>query len=50
LLGTGEARGIALIFLIAGLVTVILGLGALALPQYRAISRQYAQAGSSPDA
>jgi len=50
LLGTGDARGIALIFVVSGLVTVILGTGALALPQYRAISRQYARAGSSPDA
>ena len=50
LLGEGDARGIALIFVGAGLVTVILGLGALLLPQYRVISRQYARAGSSPDA
>ncbi|HLT66962.1 MAG TPA: MFS transporter [Microbacterium sp.] len=50
LLGTGDARGIALIFVVSGLVTVVLGLGALALPQYRAISRQYARADSSPDA
>ena len=50
LLGTGDVRGIALIFACAGAVTVILAAGALALPQYRAISRQYAQASSSPDA
>jgi len=50
LLGEGDARGIALIFVGAGLVTVILGLGALLLPQYRVISRQYARADSSPDA
>ncbi|GGF40273.1 chloramphenicol efflux pump [Microbacterium sorbitolivorans] len=50
LLGTGDVRGIALIFVCAGAVTVILALGALTLPQYRAISRQYAQATSSRDA
>ena len=42
LLGTGDARGIALIFVFAGAVTVVLALGALLMPQYREISRQYA--------
>ncbi|HLS92355.1 MAG TPA: MFS transporter [Microbacterium sp.] len=42
LLGEGEARGIALIFVVGGIVTIALALGAMLMPQYRAISRQYA--------
>ena len=41
LLGTGESRGIALIFVIAGLVCTVLALLAFLTPQYRLLSRQY---------
>lgn len=41
LLGEGEARGIALVFLCAGLVTVLLGLGALLTRSYRLMSERY---------
>lgn len=44
LLGQGEARGIALIFLVAGLVTTAAALAAFLTPQYRQISRSYAAA------
>ncbi|WP_231915972.1 MFS transporter [Microbacterium karelineae] len=44
LLGVGHSRGIALIFVISGFVAALIALGALAMPQYRAISRQYAKA------
>lgn len=41
LLGEGEARGIALVFLISGLVMVLLALGAFATKSYRLLSREY---------
>ena len=41
LLGDGEARGIALVFLVAGLVMAVVALLALRTPVYRAISRTY---------
>lgn len=49
LLGQGEARGIALIFLVAGLVMVVAAALAFLTPQYRAISRSYAVAAPPPD-
>lgn len=42
-LGTGASRGIALVFLIAGLIMVIAAALAFAGPVYRRISRSYAQ-------
>ena len=53
LLGEGQSRGIALIFLVAGLACVVLALAAFLTPQYRTLSRQYEQlapAGRAPDA
>ncbi len=41
LLGEGQARGIALVFLIAGLVMVLVAFGALFTRSYRRISAQY---------
>ena len=41
LLGEGEARGIALVFLIAGLVMVLAAVGAFFTRSYRRISAQY---------
>jgi len=43
LLGDGESRGIALIFVVGGLLAIILALVAMTLPQYRSIVRQYAR-------
>lgn len=40
-LGTGDARGIALVFLISGLIMVAAGLVAFRLPVYRVLSRTY---------
>lgn len=42
LLGDGIGRGIALIFLVAGLVMVVFGAGAFLTRSYRLLSRQYA--------
>ncbi|MDH6182558.1 DHA3 family multidrug efflux protein-like MFS transporter [Microbacteriaceae bacterium SG_E_30_P1] len=42
LLGDGEARGIALVFLVAGLVMVLAAIGAFFTKSYRRISAQYA--------
>ncbi len=44
LLGDGEARGIALVFVLAGLVTLIAVLIAFASRPYRTLSRAYADA------
>ncbi|MEL5990798.1 MFS transporter [Microbacterium phosphatis] len=44
LLGEGENRGIALIFLFAGLITTVIALLAFLTPQYRTLSAQYARA------
>jgi DHA3 family multidrug efflux protein-like MFS transporter len=41
LLGGGEARGIALVFLVAGMVMVLAAIGALFTRSYRRISAQY---------
>lgn len=47
-LGTGDARGIALIFLVAGLVMVAAALLAFRTPVYRAVSRTYREAAPTP--
>lgn len=44
LLGEGEARGIAMIFLVGGLVMVAAALAAFATRSYRTLSRAYAAA------
>lgn len=41
LLGDGQARGIALVFLVAGLLMVLAAVGAFFTKSYRAISTQY---------
>jgi DHA3 family multidrug efflux protein-like MFS transporter len=41
LLGEGEARGIALVFLVAGLIMVLVGIGAFFTRSYRVLSAQY---------
>lgn len=41
LLGEGEARGIALVFLFSGLVMVVIGCAAFATKSYRTLSEQY---------
>lgn len=43
LLGDGDARGIALVFLIAGLIMVLAAVGAFFTKSYRRISAQYLQ-------
>ncbi len=48
LLGEGESRGIALIFLWAGIVTTVIALLALLTPTYRRLSRSYADADPAP--
>ncbi len=44
LLGDGDARGIALVFLVSGLASVALALAALCTSQYRQLSRSYDEA------
>lgn len=44
LLGYGEARGIALVFLFAGLAAMVLALGAFLTPAYRLLSKQFMKA------
>jgi DHA3 family multidrug efflux protein-like MFS transporter len=41
LLGDGEARGIALVFLVAGILTVLLAVGAFLTRSYRILSEEY---------
>ena len=48
LLGEGEARGIALVFLVAGIVMVLAAVGAFFTRSYRTISAQYLEA-DEPD-
>lgn len=50
LLGEGEARGIALVFLVSGLVMVVLALLAFATRSYRILSAEYATAPEMPEA
>jgi DHA3 family multidrug efflux protein-like MFS transporter len=45
--GTPVSRGIALVFLVAGLVMVLAALAALASPAFRTLTRTYAEA--TPD-
>ncbi len=45
LLGEGQARGIAMVFLIAGLLGLILTLGAFATKSYRWLTERYEAAG-----
>ncbi|MFC5338111.1 MFS transporter [Leucobacter denitrificans] len=47
LLGTGEARGMALIFVIAGLLSLLLALGAMLTRSYRKLSQSYSDAEST---
>lgn len=49
LLGDGEARGIALVFLVAGIVMVVAALLAFLTRSYRIISAQYLAAPEVPD-
>ncbi|WP_218974714.1 MFS transporter [Streptomyces sp. NP160] len=46
--GTGQARAIALVFVITGLVGLVVTLLALASPQYRRLSASYAAAQAAP--
>ncbi|MFK5633381.1 MULTISPECIES: MFS transporter [unclassified Ornithinimicrobium] len=46
--GTPVSRGIAIIFLVAGLVMVLAALAALASPAFRTLSRTYAEAAPPP--
>ncbi|WP_460769168.1 MFS transporter [Mariniluteicoccus flavus] len=48
LLGDGQARGIALVFLLASLVMLVVVLGAFASRPYRTLSRAYADHGADP--
>ncbi|WP_225755762.1 MFS transporter [Actinotalea sp. Marseille-Q4924] len=48
LLGVGETRGIALVFLVAGLIMMVTALLALRTPVYRALSRTYREAAPEP--
>ena len=50
LVGQGEARGIALIFLVAGLIMVLAALLALASKQYRRLSEIFSDLKSAPKA
>lgn len=50
LLGEGDARGIALVFLVSGLATAALGLAAFATRAYRTLSAEYRTAeATTPD-
>ncbi|ABM07842.1 MFS transporter [Arthrobacter sp. Rue61a] len=46
LLGEGISRGIALVFLVAGLIMIVVALIAFLTPVYRRVSASYAQAGA----
>lgn len=50
LLGRGEARGIALVFVVAGVIGIVATLAALASSTYRTIARSYAAAPDTPAA
>lgn len=49
ILGTGDNRGIALIMLISGAICIVLALIALQTPQYRMLSRQFANGADQPE-
>ncbi len=44
LLGDGSARGIALVFVLAGVVQTLVVIGAFASRTYRTLSRSYVEA------
>ena len=48
LLGTGDARGIALVFFVAGLTMVVAALVAFRTPVYQAVSRTYRESAPPP--
>lgn len=48
-LGDGRARGIAMVFLFAGLIMVVLALLAFATRSYRILSREYAAVAATPE-
>ncbi|WP_122262090.1 MFS transporter [Ornithinimicrobium cerasi] len=47
--GTGSSRGIALVFLVAGLIMALVALLALASPAYRDLARTYVRAAPPPE-
>jgi DHA3 family multidrug efflux protein-like MFS transporter len=49
LLGGGDTRGIALVFLVAGIVMVIVAVGAFLTRSYRIISAQYLESAPLPE-
>lgn len=49
LLGEGVNRGIALIFLVAGLICTLIAVLAFLTPQYRELSAQYEEAAPAPE-
>ncbi|CAN5244063.1 multidrug efflux MFS transporter Cmr [soil metagenome] len=49
LLGDGDARGIALVFLVAGIVMVLAAAGAFMTRSYRIISAQYLETAALPE-
>ncbi|NKX52482.1 MFS transporter, partial [Arthrobacter deserti] len=48
LLGEGTSRGIALVFLTAGIIMIVAALLAFLTPVYRRVSASYAQAAARP--
>ncbi|WP_105566405.1 MFS transporter [Microbacterium halophytorum] len=50
LLGEGEVRGIALVFLFAGIVAVLIALAAFLTKSYRMLSAQYAEVAAADEA
>lgn len=49
LLGDGDARGIALVFFVTGILSILLAVGALCTKSYRRLSAAYAAMQDSPD-
>ena len=49
LLGEGTSRGIALVFLVAGIVMIVAALLAFLTPVYRRVSASYAQVAAAGD-
>jgi len=50
LLGEGEARGIALVFVVAGILSILLAVGAFFTKSYRILSAQYLKDDETDDA
>ena len=48
LLGEGTSRGIALVFLVAGIIMIAAALLAFLAPVYRRVSASYAQVAAEP--